>query len=56
METSEWTDKPHSRPLQPVLDNGRVTNDGGTIYNKFSMELRYPISLKQQAKIYLVFL
>ena len=35
-----------NQSLQPVLDNGRVTNDGGTIYNKFSMELRYPISLK----------
>ncbi len=26
--------------------------DGGTIYNKFSLELRYPITLKQSAKIY----
>lgn len=26
--------------------------DGGTIYNKFSLELRYPITLKQQASIY----
>ncbi len=26
--------------------------DGGTIYNKFSLELRYPITLGQQAKIY----
>jgi outer membrane protein insertion porin family len=26
--------------------------DGGTIYNKFSMELRYPITLGAQAKIY----
>lgn len=43
-----------NQSLQPVLDNGRVTNDGGTIYNKFSMELRYPISLKQQAKIYVL--
>nr|WP_255573030.1 outer membrane protein assembly factor BamA [Hanstruepera marina] len=43
-----------NQSLQPVLDNGRVTNDGGTIYNKFSLELRYPISLKQQAKIYVL--
>lgn len=28
------------------------TSDGGTIYNKFSLELRYPITLKQSAKIY----
>jgi len=28
------------------------TQDGGTIYNKFSLELRYPISLGAQAKIY----
>ena len=26
--------------------------DGGTIYNKFSLELRYPITLKQSATIY----
>lgn len=26
--------------------------DGGTIYNKFSLELRYPITLKQTASIY----
>ena len=28
------------------------TQDGGTIYNKFSLELRYPITLKASAKIY----
>ncbi|WP_290845141.1 outer membrane protein assembly factor BamA [Flavobacterium sp.] len=28
------------------------STDGGTIYNKFSMELRYPISLAQTASIY----
>ncbi|WP_297333941.1 POTRA domain-containing protein [Flavobacterium sp.] len=27
---------------------------GGTIYNKFSLELRYPVSLKQQAQIYVL--
>jgi outer membrane protein insertion porin family len=26
--------------------------DGGTIYNKFSLELRYPITMKQMATIY----
>lgn len=40
--------------LQPLDDNGNVTNDGGSIYNKFSLELRYPISLKQTAKIYVL--
>ena len=28
------------------------TSDGGSIYNKFSLELRYPITLGAQAKIY----
>jgi outer membrane protein insertion porin family len=28
------------------------SQDGGSIYNKFSLELRYPITLGQQAKIY----
>jgi outer membrane protein insertion porin family len=28
------------------------STDGGTIYNKFSMEIRYPITLGAQAKIY----
>lgn len=28
------------------------SQDGGTIYNKFSLELRYPITLGQQTKIY----
>ncbi|WP_248724221.1 outer membrane protein assembly factor [Seonamhaeicola sp. ML3] len=31
---------------------GQVFNDGATIYNKFSLELRYPITLKASAKIY----
>jgi outer membrane protein insertion porin family len=29
-------------------------NVGGTVYNKFSFELRYPITLKPQASIYLL--
>ena len=28
------------------------TNDGGTIFNKFSLELRHPITLNQSASIY----
>ncbi len=35
-------------PLNPVT--GQV--DGGLIYNKFSMELRYPLTLKPSASIY----
>jgi len=31
---------------------GRTEQDGGTIYNKFSLELRYPLTLKPAASIY----
>ena len=31
---------------------GRREQDGGTIYNKFSLELRYPLTLKPSASIY----
>ncbi len=34
-------------PNQSLSDN-----DGAPVYNKFSLELRYPITLKQSAKIY----
>jgi outer membrane protein insertion porin family len=43
-----------NQSIQPVGPDGYVKNDGGTIYNKFSLELRYPITLKQQAKIYVL--
>ncbi|MGY0393475.1 BamA/OMP85 family outer membrane protein [Bizionia sp. KMM 8389] len=43
-----------NQSLQPVDDENFITNDGGTIYNKFSMELRYPISMSQTAKIYML--
>ena len=44
-----------NQSLQPIdEETGRITNDGGSIYNKFSMELRYPVSLKQQAKIFVL--
>ena len=34
-------------------ENGQISSvDGGTIYNKFQMELRYPITLKPSASIY----
>jgi outer membrane protein insertion porin family len=36
-------------------ENGRISSiDGGTIYNKFEMELRYPITLKPSASIYIL--
>lgn len=41
--------------LTPFSTNpitGRLEQDGGTIYNKFSMELRYPFTLKPTASIY----
>ena len=43
-----------NQSLQPIGNDGFVTNDGGTIYNKFSMELRYPITMAQSAKIYVL--
>ena len=43
-----------NQSIQPLDENGNPTNDGGTIYNKFSLELRYPITLKQQAKIFVL--
>jgi len=34
-------------------ENGRLSSiEGGTIYNKFQMEVRYPITLKPSASIY----
>ena len=36
-------------------ENNRISSiEGGTIYNKFSIELRYPVSLKPSASIYLL--
>ncbi len=43
-----------NQSIQPLDDDGVVTNDGGSIYNKFSLELRYPITLKPSAKIYML--
>ncbi|MCC9073014.1 outer membrane protein assembly factor BamA [Flavobacterium sp. F-65] len=37
--------------LTPVLKGEQI---GATIYNKFSLELRYPITLKQSASIYVL--
>ncbi len=41
-----------NQSIQPIDRDGNTTNDGATIYNKFSLELRYPITLKASAKIY----
>ncbi|MFD2099315.1 outer membrane protein assembly factor BamA [Flagellimonas iocasae] len=41
--------------LTPYSTNpitGNAERDGGTIYNKFSLELRYPLTLKPSASIY----
>ena len=38
--------------LRGYPNNSLSSVDGGTIYNKFSMELRYPITLNQSASIY----
>ncbi len=38
--------------LRGYPDNSLSDQDGGSIYNKFSLELRYPITLKASAKIY----
>lgn len=44
--------------LTPVATvNGTLQRQGGTIYNRYTMELRYPISLNPQATVYpLIFL
>lgn len=41
-------------PFSVNEETGQSTQDGATIYNKFSLELRYPITLKQQASIYVL--
>ena len=41
--------------LTPFVTNpitNRLEQEGGTIYNKFSLELRYPLTLKPAASIY----
>lgn len=38
--------------LRGYPNNSLSSQNGGTVYNKFSMELRYPITMKQSAKIY----
>ncbi|GLU42623.1 outer membrane protein assembly factor [Allomuricauda sp. NBRC 101325] len=44
-----------NQSLTPYSTNpitGNLEQDGGTIYNKFSLELRYPLTLKPSASIY----
>ncbi|MEC3966817.1 outer membrane protein assembly factor BamA [Flagellimonas halotolerans] len=44
-----------NQSLTPYINNaitGNLEQDGGTIYNKFSLELRYPLTLKPSASIY----
>lgn len=44
-----------NQSLTPYINNaitGRLEQEGGTIYNKFSLELRYPFTLKPSASIY----
>jgi len=40
--------------LRGYDDNALSSNDGDPIYNKFSLELRYPITLKSAASIYVL--
>jgi outer membrane protein insertion porin family len=46
-----------NQSLTPYSTNRETmqrSQDGATVYNKFSLELRYPITLKQQASIYVL--
>ena len=38
--------------LRGYPNNSLSSTDGGTVYNKYSLELRYPITLNQSASIY----
>jgi len=40
--------------LRGYPNNSLSTDTGGSIYNKFSLELRYPITLKSAASIYVL--
>ncbi len=40
--------------LRGYDNNSLSSNSGGTIYNKFALELRYPITLKPTASIYIL--
>ncbi len=38
--------------LRGYADQSLSSSNGGTVYNKFSMEMRYPLTLKPQSSIY----
>src|SRR5690606_23269342 len=40
--------------LRGYPNNSLTTEDGGAIYNRFSLELRYPLTMKQMASIYAI--
>ncbi|TDB63508.1 outer membrane protein assembly factor BamA [Arundinibacter roseus] len=42
------------RKVGPLSPNGSLAGGGGVVYNKFVMELRYPVSLNPQATIFLL--
>ncbi len=57
MPTGGNLDSRETIPLRGYVDqslNRSFANRGGTVYNKFSFELRYPITLKPQASIYVL--
>lgn len=37
-----------------MVNNNTVTDGGGTVYNKFSLELRYPVTMKPMASIFVL--
>ncbi|MEH6406700.1 MAG: BamA/TamA family outer membrane protein, partial [Leeuwenhoekiella sp.] len=41
-------------PQDRADDNNLTSSDGATVYNKFEFELRYPITLKPSASIYML--
>jgi outer membrane protein insertion porin family len=53
-ETIQLRGYPNQSLTPLVLDpsTGRYSQDGATIYNKFSLELRYPITMKPAASIF----
>jgi outer membrane protein insertion porin family len=42
------------RKVGPLNPSGQLTGGGGVVYNKYVMELRYPVSLNPQATIFLL--
>lgn len=42
------------RQVGPLNPNGQLASGGGVVYNKYVMELRYPVSLNPQATIFLL--